>query len=92
MNNDCLIYKASLTLNSYTNYIYVFNYFYTAGCPPLGMEYGHVRISGASFGDTAVFECQPGYKLLGNNVIQCLSDGSWSGVDPCCQGEDIIGA
>ena len=72
--------------------MHVINYFCTASCRPLGIGYGHFRASADQFGGTAVFKCQPGYKLVGNNAIECLSDGSWSGIHPWCLSEVFIGA
>jgi len=34
--------------------------------------------------DQCLFSCDPGYELTGFSSRQCLSNGSWSGVDVTC--------
>ncbi|CAH1774655.1 unnamed protein product [Owenia fusiformis] len=54
--------------------------------PPLN---GNVRVDGSKFGDVAIYTCNPGYILVGDNRI-CDSDGTWTGSTPQCISE-IIG-
>ena len=48
----------------------------------------HTGESVASFapGLTVTYSCEPGYLLLGENTIHCLSSGDWSAVAPTCKG------
>ncbi|XDB58364.1 hypothetical protein AB1E18_011777 [Capra hircus] len=47
----------------------------------------HTGESVASFapGLTVTYSCEPGYLLLGENTIHCLSSGDWSAVAPTCK-------
>ena len=36
-------------------------------------------------GSIALYSCQEGYTLNGNDERTCLSDGEWSGADPTCE-------
>ena len=38
------------------------------------------------FPSQAVYSCNNGYTLVGNDMRQCLVDGQWSGVEPSCEG------
>ncbi|XP_032226040.1 mannan-binding lectin serine protease 1 isoform X1 [Nematostella vectensis] len=63
-------------------------YYETHGirCPELGApEHGHMRSSGFSFKDTLQFKCDPGYRIRGSAVRECLNSGGWSGVRTSCQ-------
>ena len=37
-------------------------------------------------GETASYDCNPGYGLMGNTRRQCRIDGIWTGVEPTCEG------
>uniref|UniRef100_A0A4W2EK13 Complement C3d receptor 2 n=1 Tax=Bos indicus x Bos taurus TaxID=30522 RepID=A0A4W2EK13_BOBOX len=47
----------------------------------------HTGESVGSFapGLTVTYSCEPGYLLLGENTIHCLSSGDWSAVAPTCK-------
>jgi len=36
-------------------------------------------------GETASYDCNPGYGLMGNTRRQCRIDGIWTGVEPTCE-------
>lgn len=36
------------------------------------------------FQDTVVYQCNPGYEIVGQNTITCLSVGQWSRTDVAC--------
>ena len=55
------------------------------GCPVLKIENGKVTFSGRKNGDIAIYQCDLGYTLLGNDFRMCQMDRSWSGSDPTCQ-------
>lgn len=40
--------------------------------------------SSYSYGDSVVFECDPGYFMVGPDVITCQEDNTWS-QKPTCQ-------
>lgn len=44
-------------------------------------------ISGPSnhFNSSLQFTCVPGYRLIGDDIITCLENGSWSGSSPVCE-------
>lgn len=39
------------------------------------------------FGGELIYECNPGFVLVGNRVRNCEGDGWWSGSSPVCQKE-----
>lgn len=59
-------------------------------CPSLP-TIAHGRHTGedvASFapGFSVTYSCEPGYLLLGEKTIRCLSSGNWNAVSPTCKG------
>ena len=46
-------------------------------------------LSGLKVGDRAVYSCEPGHGVVGEEDRTCGQDGKWSGPDPYCkqQGE-----
>eukprot|EP00117_Sycon_ciliatum_P002421 scpid7190/ scgid3720/ Fibrillin-1 len=58
-------------------------------CPMLDKpENGNVQVSGRSYRDQATFECFPGFRLNGLDVLVCLIEGSWSDEPPSCDDVD----
>ena len=54
-------------------------------CPALVTpEHAIMNLTTLRIGGKATFSCEHGYKLLGDNDINCLSSGSWSGWPPGC--------
>ena len=48
---------------------------------------GHVsHTGGTTFGQTATYSCNTGYRLLGGHARTCQATGRWSGSAPTCQG------
>lgn len=39
------------------------------------------------FGSQLVYDCDPGYTLVGNKIRICEGDGWWSGTSPVCTKE-----
>jgi len=59
-----------------------------ASCPDLSdPENGNVEVSGTGVGGTAIYSCDAGFTLLGEDRRVCTTDGLWSGSEPTCQGE-----
>ncbi|XP_014669248.1 PREDICTED: sushi, von Willebrand factor type A, EGF and pentraxin domain-containing protein 1-like isoform X2 [Priapulus caudatus] len=53
-------------------------------CPPIpALDNGHVE-GGFAVGSRAVFTCHPGYKLLGDGILLCKVDRTWSADFPLC--------
>ena len=63
-------------------------FFVCAGqCPTVsGPENGRVSLSGHSVGDRATFMCDTGYQLVGDQAMNCLSNGTWDSSPPVCSG------
>jgi len=41
--------------------------------------------TGTTFGQTAIYTCNPGYKLVGDSTRECQTTGVWSGSKPTCK-------
>ena len=55
-------------------------------CPDLyAPPYGSVNVTGNEPGDSAHYECDYGFKLVGDVYLECLYDGYWSGREPVCK-------
>ena len=46
---------------------------------------GDVRVSGNKVGATAMYTCDAGFRLKGDGVRECQSNGKWSGSELTCQ-------
>ena len=44
------------------------------------------RVSGGTIGQTATYNCNTGYYLVGGSTRTCRATGVWSGSAPACQG------
>ena len=53
------------------------------GVPANGYKSG----SDFTYGKVVLFECNPGYKLVGSTFRQCQLDGHWSAAQPSCSGQ-----
>ena len=42
--------------------------------------------AGMTFGQTATYTCNTGYRLVGDSNQTCQATGRWSGSAPTCQG------
>lgn len=40
----------------------------------------------STYQSLAVYTCNTGYNLKGNDSRECLVDGVWSGMEPTCEG------
>ena len=56
------------------------------GCPDLSApEGGSVTVNGVRTGYTAVYSCNPEFKVVGDVLRRCMSNSEWSGQPPTCQ-------
>ena len=57
------------------------------GCGPIkDPEYGHCKITGDYYGDSATYICNDGYAPYGGDKIRkCGDDGYWTGIAPICK-------
>ena len=46
---------------------------------------GQVTLNGTAFGSIAIYSCDDGYVLNGNEMRICQSSGEWSGDEPTCE-------
>ena len=76
----------------YTNplfFIAIINFFLIeiiVTCPRLSdPRNGDVDLTGLRVGSKASYSCDRGFKLQGNQVRHCQSNGRWTGQDPSCQ-------
>uniref|UniRef100_A0A8D2Q1E1 Sushi, von Willebrand factor type A, EGF and pentraxin domain containing 1 n=1 Tax=Varanus komodoensis TaxID=61221 RepID=A0A8D2Q1E1_VARKO len=54
-------------------------------CPqPEEIQNGIVDVQGLTYLSTAVYNCKPGFELVGNITILCGEDGHWLGRKPSC--------
>ena len=74
----------------------VFNAFFCSAVecaavrPP---SHGSVSAEDRTYGNVAVFSCNPGFHMEGNSRRTCMADGRWSGAQPTCNREclrDIV--
>ena len=43
-----------------------------------------IRLTETLFRSEAIYTCDSGYVIVGNNTRECLPDGTWSGEVPHC--------
>ena len=48
---------------------------------------GLVTVSTTTYNSVAMYSCNIGRNLTGNDMRMCLVTGSWSGSEPTCPGE-----
>ena len=46
---------------------------------------GEVSLVSATFGSVATYTCEEGYLLVGDAMLECLMNGSWSQQEPSCE-------
>lgn len=55
-------------------------------CPVLQqISHGYLNVSSYSENSIATYQCNSGYKLIGNDTRQCLLGGKWTNQEPFCQ-------
>ncbi|XP_052280448.1 sushi, von Willebrand factor type A, EGF and pentraxin domain-containing protein 1-like [Dreissena polymorpha] len=58
-------------------------------CGPLEVpDSGNATVSSTTFGSSAIYWCNKGYHLVGNQLRTCLQNGTWSGDKPSCIPKD----
>ena len=45
---------------------------------------------GSTVGSEVIYTCDPSFSLRGDESRTCQPDGSWSGVDPACEGNHYV--
>lgn len=48
-------------------------------------EHGFINLTGTTYGQTATFSCQPGYYPIGETLLSCTPNGTWSSEQPTCR-------
>ena len=60
---------------------------------PLDINYAMVTVSGTSIGDNAIYTCNPGFELIGDEITVCTEVDANSAVyipeQPSCRREQI---
>ena len=51
------------------------------GIPDNGVRYGDTF----TYQSRVVMECEPQYRLVGDQIRTCQADGTWSGTQPICE-------
>lgn len=55
-------------------------------CPqPAEIQNGIVDVQGLTYLSTALYNCKPGFELVGNMTVLCGEDGHWLGGKPVCK-------
>ncbi|XP_060618494.2 sushi, von Willebrand factor type A, EGF and pentraxin domain-containing protein 1 isoform X2 [Anolis sagrei] len=55
-------------------------------CPqPEEIQNGIVDVQGLTYLSTALYNCKPGFELMGNMTVLCGEDGHWLGGKPTCK-------
>lgn len=49
------------------------------------LTHGRTLSASSTFGSIASFVCNTGYRLIGAEIIECLSNGQWNESQPACQ-------
>ena len=62
-----------------------------SGCDPLpDPANGRVTISGTTVGSAASYSCNKGFQLEAGPTRICQPDGTWSGTEPFCRGDEAF--
>ena len=59
------------------------------GSPP-DLPHGNVTFQDTIYGNVAVYECDMGFRLMGQSNRTCLASGLWSTEVILCVGESMI--
>ena len=51
---------------------------------------GNVMIGMTMLDSEVTYTCDPSFRLRGDESRTCQPDGSWSGVDPVCEGNHHV--
>lgn len=66
-------------------YVHVLLMLIVVDCGPLSpIGNGRVNVSSTTFGSNAMYSCNTGYTLKGNDNRTCTGNGTWSAVTPTC--------
>ncbi|CAH1262671.1 CSMD3 [Branchiostoma lanceolatum] len=74
----------SLTCNADNTWSHAQPFCSAVECPPLPLPPHGASSGGTSYLSTVTFSCDPGYELRGSFSRTCLSDGTWTGIQPDC--------
>ncbi len=55
--------------------------------PPPDLEHGQYHGEDFYAGSTVLYQCKPGFYLLGESKMLCTNNGKWIGNPPACLGK-----
>ena len=83
-----VVMKRLTNLLTFTDIYYILFYSTVVDCGTLNTTMnGQVsHPNGTKFEQTATYNCNTGYNLVGDSTRVCEAGGMWSGSEPTCQG------
>ena len=75
----------SFCLCTYVNIMLFLQFYIAIDCGILDdPANGEVSVSSTTFNSTAIYSCNTGYTVTGDDMRECLENGLWSGSEPLC--------
>ncbi|XP_052795332.1 sushi, von Willebrand factor type A, EGF and pentraxin domain-containing protein 1-like [Mya arenaria] len=57
---------------------------------PSTIDHGNVTVQTTTYHSVASYTCDPGYNIIGNRTIQCMSSGNWSRTQATCKPVGVL--